>query len=335
MKKHQEVCQRAFAKTNLILDIGPKGENGYHVLTSVMQTIALWDEVTVSLCMPGDLKEKIGPEGIYLECNWARMPRDERNLAYQAALLFIKETGVHLGEDVLKIRLYKKIPSSAGLGGGSADAASTLKALNHLFFAEGLIPEEVPFTKLLEMAARLGSDVPYCMIGGTCLVSGCGEKVERIAPYPASYVVMVKPDFGISTADAYTLLDDLRKQGSPRIEKHARIDFDLMKNYRYNEWKSLTDRFYNDLEAPAFEMHKILKHIRWDFLQNGARKALLCGSGSTVMGLFDDEETAKTAFSFMKKYYGSRYFVSMRELYFPGRMKAKERLFAPRPSKED
>lgn len=292
------VCQRGYAKINLALDITGTREDGYHEIDTVMQTIQLWDEVTVSLAPAG-----AGPDApaITIECNRPGIPRDERNLAYKAARLFMEKQNI---DAKVVLHIFKKIPVSAGLAGGSADAAATLRAMNILF------ETKLPMSRLMEMGAEIGSDVPYCLIGGTCHATGRGEKVERVRPMPPAWVVLVNPDFGISTPRAYELFDSAENVKHPDIEA-------LLDGIAARDWAGISANMQNVFESAVFPEHKILRHMRDDLLDKGAPVALLTGSGPTVYALFDNEKDADKAFRFMKRFYGSRYTVMERQLFFP------------------
>ena len=170
---------KAYAKINLSLDIIGKREDGYHLLEMVMQTIDLYDEITI---------EK-QDEGITIGCNKVYVPRDERNLAYKAAKLFIEKYNISQG---VNINIKKNIPVSAGLAGGSTDAAAVLKIMNRLFNINAEDEE------LMKLGEELGADVPYC-IKGDCLCEGIGEKVTELKRFKDKIIVIVKPPFGIST----------------------------------------------------------------------------------------------------------------------------------------
>lgn len=292
------VCQRGYAKINLALDIVGAREDGYHEIETVMQTIQLWDEVTVER-LP-ETEEADAPL-ITIECNRPGIPKDERNLAYQAAKLFMEKQQI---QERILLHIFKKIPVSAGLAGGSADAAATLRAMNILF------ETKLPMSTLMEMGAQIGSDVPYCLIGGTCYAKGRGEKVERIRPLPPAWVVLVKPNFGISTARAYEQFDAVEEVPHPDMEA-------LMDAIGHRNWTAICANMKNVFEASVFPEHKILRHMRDDLLDKGAGAALLTGSGPTVYAIFDNEKDADKAFRFMKRFYGSRYTVMERQLFFP------------------
>ena len=294
------ICQRGYAKINLALDVRGLREDGYHEVAMIMQTVKLWDEVTAERVDPAEAGPDCPP--ITVECNLPYVPRDERNLAWKAAALFRERTGI---TEPMRLRIYKKIPVSAGLAGGSADAAAALKAMNLLFGTH------LPMQKLIELGAEIGSDVPFCLIGGTCLATGRGEIVERIRPLPEATVVLVKPDFGISTPWAYQQFEEDKATRRPDLPA-------MQKAIAQRDWDGIAAQMINLLEPPVLKEHPILNHIKNDLLDKGATAVLMSGSGPTVYGIFAEEKSSSKAYKFMKKYYGSRYTVLERELYQPG-----------------
>ncbi len=293
MNGRKAICQRGYAKLNLSLDVCGVREDGYHEVAMIMQTIRLWDEVTAEL-QPVE-------EGITIECNLPYIPKDRRNLVYQAAELFLAECGLSSG---VKLHVFKKIPVSAGLAGGSADAAATLKALNLLFGTQ------LPIARLIEMGAGLGSDVPYCLIGGTCLATGRGEIVERIRPMPEAFAVLIKPDFSISTPWAYARYDEMQSDIHPDLEA-------MQAAIAAGDWDGIRAQMINLLEPAVSDEYPVITDIRDQLLAHGARAALMSGSGPTVYGLFDKEKSARRCYFQLKKYFPERYTVIMRELYQP------------------
>ena len=178
----------AFAKINLTLDVLGKRDDGFHDIKTVMQTISLRDDVEIDV---GTGKPWV------LKCDKEGIPCDERNLAWKAAKLFEEVTGKDLGG--IEIRITKRIPSEAGLAGGSADAAAVLRALNEHFGAP------LSIGALAEVGGQIGSDIPFCVIGGTCMCEGRGEKLRRLPNMPECVIVICKPDFGVSTPALYIL----------------------------------------------------------------------------------------------------------------------------------
>ena len=266
---------RANAKINLSLDIVGKREDGYHLLEMIMQSIDLHDDVT--------LEET--EEGILLTCDKKYIPADSRNIAYKAAEL-IKETyGITKG---VSIRINKNIPVSAGLAGGSTDAAAVLKGMNELFNLK------IGQKELMAIGLRLGADVPFCLTGGTCLCKGIGEVIEVLEPFQGHIILLVKPPFGISTKEAYGSfrLDKIKKhvETEKLISAMKRSDLTLM-NYHMR----------NLLENVILAKHPMLKNIKQTLIRLGAKTSLMSGSGPTIYGIFDDMEKARKAESFLSK----------------------------------
>jgi 4-diphosphocytidyl-2-C-methyl-D-erythritol kinase len=270
LQLNSPISIRSYAKVNLTLDVGGRRPDGYHDLKSVMQTISLHDLITIK---PAD------EPGIRVSCNMPGIPLDARNLAFKAASAWMERLGVESGLD---IHIEKRIPMEAGLGGGSSNAAAVLTALNE---HTGLW---VDLESLSDMAMRIGSDVPYFLVGGTAFVRGRGEEVQPLSDLPTRHMLIVKPPFGMSTALAYQRFDE--EQSEPRAYS-ARI-LECMDGTIYDPGMCLG----NDLETPVFKLLPQLAKIKQALLASGAVSALMCGSGSAVFGLFDGEETARAAY---------------------------------------
>lgn len=260
-----KVTALAPAKINLSLDVTGRREDGYHLLRSVMQTVSLYDTVTVSY---GE------DDRIVLHCDGG-IPADEHNTAYKAAALFRQETGCTAG---FVITVKKAIPSQAGLAGGSSDAAGVLAALNELTGA-GLSTQA-----LCRLGERIGADVPFCIHGGTVLCTGIGTRLTPQPPLPDCAVVIVKPNGGVSTPEAYRLLDDAPHLSHPDVEGQCAA-------LRRGDLNGVCDRVGNSFEQPLQLPHTAA--IRRSLTDGGAAASALSGSGSAVFGLFYDEETAR------------------------------------------
>ena len=190
---------KAYAKINIALDVVGKREDGYHLLKMIMQTIDLYDVIEITKTS-SDIK---------LKCNKPYVPTDERNLAYKAAKLFKETYNINHG---VSINLIKNIPVSAGMAGGSTDAAGVLKLMNRLFDVNADDKE------LRTLGLKLGADVPYCINGGTALCEGIGEKITPLKPFKDKIVVIVKPPFGVSTKDVYKAFDLSKVVFHPRTD---------------------------------------------------------------------------------------------------------------------
>ena len=265
------LTEGAFAKINLTLDVLDRREDGYHDIRSILQTVALRDDIELLLDTG---------TGWHIECETAGIPLDETNLAWRAARVFFDTFG---GEpDGLTIRITKRIPSGAGLGGGSADAAAVLRALNRLTGAD------FSRAQLEELGALVGSDVPYCVAGGTMLAEGRGERLTPVTPMPHLPVVICKPDFPISTPELFHRVDARTSRCRPDTEGicAALADGDMPK---------LARRMYNVFEDVLTRREGEIAAIKSRLLDGGALGAVMSGTGSAVFGLFADADSAAYA----------------------------------------
>ncbi len=274
------ITVRAPAKVNLTLDVRYKREDGYHELETVMHQINIADRLIL----------RPGPSGeINLSSDHPELPDDRENLAYQAAQLMLQEAGL-IDAAGIEIFIEKNIPLGAGLAGGSSDAAAVLWAMNRLFdrgFSE---------KRLMQLAARLGSDVPFCLLGhikgsvtgATAIARGRGERLEEIPACYLPYILVVKPAFQISTAQVYRDLD-LEELG-PRPDTAAFLvawhDCDIM---------CIAAQLENVLESVSIKLKPEIARIKTDMLKSGALNALMSGSGPTVFGIFAEELGARQA----------------------------------------
>ena len=267
--------EKAYAKVNLTLQVGSRRPDGYHAVMSVIQRISLWDTVTVERGTGRDT----------LLCSVPVTENVDDNLCMKATRAFFAETGTK--SDGVTITLEKHIPVQAGLGGGSSDAAAVLRALRTLY------APDISDGRLETLAARLGSDVPFFIRGGTQLATGRGEVVSPLPQLAAGWFVVVKPDEGYSTAEMYRRLDE---PGSL-----------LVRNSRYMQDAVAA----NNVHAVAVELHNSfervvpkdssLRTIKDALRAQGALGTLLSGSGSAVFGLFDDQSAAAAAAEALKK----------------------------------
>ena len=271
---------QAFAKLNLTLDILGKREDGYHDLRMVMQSITLADTLT--------LEENQG-EGLRVSANLRFLPTGEKNLAAAAALRFWEALGRE-PED-LDIRIEKRIPVCAGMAGGSSDAAAVLRALNQRA-GEPFSPKE-----LAKIGERVGSDVPYCVLGGTALAEGRGEMLTPLAPLPRCWVVACKPDFPISTPELFAQADRVKLRRRPDTAG-------LVAALEAGDLGGVARRMYNVFEdvLPA-RLYTRVAEIKNILIQCGALGANMSGSGPTAFGLFDRLEAAQEARSCLTQRY--------------------------------
>lgn len=259
---------KSHAKINWTLDVLFKREDGYHELRTIYQTVSLHDELR--------LTETGG--AIEIICEDPRVPCDETNLAFKAAALLREVTGISNGA---RIEIEKRIPVAAGLGGGSSNAVATLLGLIRLWQIE--IEDE----ELIKIAARLGSDVPFFLIGGTALGVGRGEEVYPIEEAHCEHLLLVNPGFAVSTRDAYGRLPRLTTSDAASI-----IPFTLLAAKGISELPLVAR---NDLEVPVLAAHPEIAEVKERLLSLGARHALMSGSGATVFGVFDNSEMAGRA----------------------------------------
>jgi 4-diphosphocytidyl-2-C-methyl-D-erythritol kinase len=252
-------------KVNLLLNILGKRADGFHELETVMQPVAVFDRL--SLARAG--------QGIELTCNEPTLPTDSRNLVYRAAERFLDAARITEG---VRLRLEKNIPLAAGLGGGSGNAATTLLGLNELF-GQPLSP-----SKLHEIAAALGSDIPFFLQDRPALASGRGEQIHPLEPFPAlrgAGLLLVHPGFGIATAWAYQSLARFPEALNGRAGRAQ----ELITRLQTSDLKTAGTAFYNSLEAPALEKYPLLDLFQQFLLANGAAATLMSGSGSTTFAL--------------------------------------------------
>ena len=255
--------EKAYAKVNLTLAVGEKRLDGYHEVVSVMQRVSLCDTLTAEQTR----------EGITLTCSDPALPSGEENLAHRAASLFFRETGIAGGA---ALTLQKRIPSQAGLGGGSSDAASALLALRKLY------APALSDTELETMAAALGSDVPFFIRGGTQLATGRGEVLSPLPPLTEGWFVIVKPTESFSTPAMYRRLDELPPACTPPLPPLQ------------GGLPALAAGLFNRFEA-AIPAGSAVWDIKARLAAYGALASLLSGSGSAVFGLFDTETAARAA----------------------------------------
>lgn len=261
---------QAFAKINLGLDVLGKREDGYHEVRMIMQTIRMYDQL--------DMRKSVEP-GIHLTTNKKYIPVDENNLVWRAAKLMMDTCGIIEG---VSIHLHKVIPVAAGMAGGSSDAAATLVGMNRLFHC-GLSKE-----KLMELGVQIGADVPYCVLRGTALAEGIGEKLTVLPPMPDCWILIGKPGISVSTKYVYTTLDLNADTVHPDIDgmKKALEDGNLY---------GITERMGNVLQDVTIPAYPEVERIKEQMKTLGAVNAMMSGSGPTVFGIFDNEEKAQKA----------------------------------------
>lgn len=270
----------AYAKVNLTLDVLGKRPDGYHDLKSVMQTLSIRDDIEIDMGTGADWK---------LECDKEEIPTDESNLAWKAAKVFCD--AAKKDPDGLTIRITKRIPSQAGMGGGSADAAAVLRALNRHY------GEPFSIGALAELGAQVGSDVPFCVIGGTAMVEGRGERIRVLPPIPDNcFFVVCKPDFSASTPELYRKLDEkaIAKRPDHAVMESAILAGDIGK---------IADNLCNVFDPLVTAEHLELNYIKSIFNSYGSIGQQMTGSGSAVFCIVPDFEFAAVICNMLRENY--------------------------------
>ena len=265
---------KAHAKINLGLDVLRRRSDGYHEVKMVMQTIGLCDELTL---------EKAS-EGITVTTDAAELSCTEENLAYKAAKLMFETFDIPGG---VRIHLQKNIPIAAGMAGGSTDAAAVMKGINRLYDLE------VPLNRLMELGVSIGADVPYCILGGTALAEGIGEKLTPLIPAPDFYLVVAKPDISVSTKYVYQNLD------TESIVRHPDID-GMVRAIESGSLQGVLDRMGNVLERVTIPAYPVIDSLKRRMRELNAITSLMSGSGPTVFGIFLTEQAAEFAWDHLR-----------------------------------
>jgi len=263
---------RSYAKINWTLDVLHKREDGYHELRTIYQTVSLHDTISIA--------DTDGP--IEIICDDPRVPCDETNLAFRAVAALRQATGSTRGA---RIEINKRIPVAAGLGGGSSNAAATLLGAGKLWQID------VGYGELIKIAAGLGSDVPFFLIGGTALGIGRGEEVYPIEQVKSEHLLLVNPGFAVSTPEAYARLSRLT-----RSKAALNIHFTLLAAKGISDLPLVAT---NDLEEVVIATHQEIAEVKRRLVSLGARHALMSGSGATVFGVFDNSQTTERAASML------------------------------------
>ena len=261
---------KALGKINLGLDVLGKRPDGYHDVRMVMQTIYLYDQITIT---------KRKEPGIGLSTNLFYLPVNENNLAYRAAKLLMDEFEIRSGVDIF---LEKHIPVAAGMAGGSSNAAAVLYGINRMFDL-GLSMEE-----LMKRGVSLGADVPYCIMRGTVLAEGIGEILTPLPPMPRCQIVVAKPPVSVSTKMVYEKID------SRRIVEHPDID-GIIEGLKEGDVTKIASRMGNVLEQVTVEEYPVIDKIKKLMNEGGAKGAMMSGSGPTVFGIFTEKSLTKKA----------------------------------------
>ena len=271
--------ETAYAKLNLTLDVLGKREDGYHDLQSVMQTISIRDDIEIDVGTGKPWR---------LLCSDETLPTDERNLAWKAADVFCRT--MNRDPDGLEIRIVKRIPSGAGMGGGSADAAAVLRALNRHY------GEPLSVLALAELGAQVGSDVPFCVLGGTAMVEGRGERLRKLPDMPDCIFVVCKPDFSVSTPELYEKIDRVAIPQRPdnRAMETALLAGDL---------GAVAENLCNVFDPVVTSEHLELNYIKSICHSYGALNQQMTGSGSAVFAILPNFEYAAVVCNMLKDNY--------------------------------
>lgn len=261
---------QAYGKVNLGLDVLRRRPDGYHEVKMIMQTVKLHDTLTF---------ETVDEDVIVLSTNADELPVNEDNLVYKACRMLKQEYQITCG---IRVFLQKELPVAAGMAGGSADAAAALIGMNKIFDLQ------IPKHKLMEYGVKLGADVPYCIMKGTALSEGIGEKLTALAPMPDCYILLAKPPIAVSTKMVYENLH------ANELEKHPDID-GMMMALAEQSLQGITERMENVLETVTQVRYPVIAEIKACMKECGAMNSLMSGSGPTVFGIFTEKEKAEKA----------------------------------------
>ena len=267
--------KKAYAKINLGLDVVDRLENGYHLVKMIMQMVGIYDILTL---------EKIS-SGIIVTTDNGELPTDENNLIYKSAKLMMDKYQISEG---VKIHLEKNIPIAAGMAGGSTDAADTFIGMNELFEC-GASEED-----LRELGVKVGADVPYCIMGGTALAEGIGEKLSKLPSPPPCILLVAKPDINVSTKYVYEHLD------AEGVSHHPDID-GMIQAIQDQDLQGIVNRLENVLENVTVKKYPVIQEIKDIMINMGAEGSLMSGSGPTVFGIFTEEEKARAALKVLEE----------------------------------
>lgn len=271
-----DISLKALAKINLGLDVVRRREDGYHEVRMIMQTIHLYDRLKIT---------KMKTPGIEIHSNLPFLPVNENNLVYKAGKLLMDEFGICEG---VRVDLLKRIPVAAGMAGGSSDAAAMLYGMNQLF---GL---KLSRQALMERGVTIGADVPYCLMRGTALAEGIGEKLKQLPPMVKCPVLIAKPQISVSTKFVYQNLKLDEHTVHPDIDR-------LIQDIRNKDLQAAAGDMGNVLETVTIPNYPVIAQIKEQMMHSGAVNSMMSGSGPTVFGLFENEKQAKKAYDDMKQ----------------------------------
>ncbi|MDR2546944.1 MAG: 4-(cytidine 5'-diphospho)-2-C-methyl-D-erythritol kinase [Lachnospiraceae bacterium] len=283
------ITRKAYAKLNLGLDVIGRRPDGYHELRMIMQTIDLYDELRFE-----EIKDERGTVRLYVEDErtqaavpLATIPANEENLVHRAATAILSRFHP---DGAVAITLTKRIPIAAGLGGGSSDAACVFHGLNSLFDLN------MPIDIMMQMGVAIGADIPFCLLSGTALATGIGEKLISLPPPPPCHLVIVRPAIAVSTREVFAMLD------IGAITRHPNVD-EIATAIQQGDLLAITNEMGNVLETVTIHEHPIIGTIKEELVEWGAKIAMMSGSGPSVFAIFTDKKQATLAYKEMKKHY--------------------------------
>lgn len=270
------ITLKALAKINLGLDVVRRREDGYHEVRMIMQTIHLYDKLDIV---------KTNESGIAITSNLSYVPTNENNLVYKAGKLLMDEFKIKEG---VSVNLQKRIPVAAGMAGGSSDAAAMLYGMNEIFEL-GLTRQQ-----LMDRGVKIGADVPYCLMRGTALAEGIGEKLTSLPPMVKCPVLIAKPQISVSTKFVYENLKLDENTVHPDIDQ-------LVEDIENKDLHAIAGHMGNVLETVTIPEYPVIAEIKAQMMQSGAINSMMSGSGPTVFGLFEDDDTARKAYDDMAR----------------------------------
>lgn len=272
----ESIRLKARAKINLGLDVIGRRENGYHDVRMVMQTVGLYDRIIMT---------RIPEEEIRIKTNIGFLPVNENNLVYKAIMLMKNKYKLDGG---IEVDLNKFIPVAAGMAGGSSDAACALFGMSRLFQLN------VPMRELMKLGVEIGADVPYCLMRGTALAEGIGEKLTRLPDMPFCHILIAKPPVNVSTKLVYEKLDNTD------VKLHPDID-GIIEAIKLKDVALVASRMGNVLESVTVPLYPVIDSIKKDMIEHGAINAMMSGSGPTVFGIFPDEQSMIACQQFLRQ----------------------------------
>lgn len=272
----ESIRLKARAKINLGLDVIGRRENGYHDVRMVMQTVGLYDRIIMT---------RIPEEEIRIKTNIGFLPVNENNLVYKAIMLMKNKYKLDGG---IEVDLNKFIPVAAGMAGGSSDAACALFGMSRLFELN------VPMRELMKLGVEIGADVPYCLMRGTALAEGIGEKLTRLPDMPFCHILIAKPPVNVSTKLVYEKLDNTD------VKLHPDID-GIIEAIKLKDVALVASRMGNVLESVTVPLYPVIDSIKKDMIEHGAMNAMMSGSGPTVFGIFPDEQSMTACQQFLRQ----------------------------------